>query len=83
MTPSARTVALAAAAFAAFATTASARDLTIGLSAEASSIDPHFHQLSPNNQVRLNIFQSLVIQDEQQMTQPSLATQWKALSALS
>lgn len=79
MTPSARTVALAAAAFAAFATTASARDLTIGLSAEASSIDPHFHQLSPNNQVRLNIFQSLVIQDEQQMTQPSLATQWKAL----
>jgi peptide/nickel transport system substrate-binding protein len=80
MTPaSAKTIALAAAAFAALTSSAPARDLTIGLSAEASSIDPHFHQLTPNNQVRLNIFESLVVQDAQQKPQPSLATRWKAL----
>jgi peptide/nickel transport system substrate-binding protein len=80
MTAHARTSLIAAVALAAFSSiTASARDLTIGLSAEASSIDPHFHQLTPNNQVRLNIFESLVAQDEQQKLQPSLATSWKAV----
>lgn len=56
-----------------------ARDLTIGLSAEPSSMDPHFHNLSPNNQMRLNIFESLVAQDETQKLQPSLATKWETV----
>ncbi|WP_088348800.1 MULTISPECIES: ABC transporter substrate-binding protein [Rhodomicrobium] len=79
MTLHAKTIALTA-AFAAFAATAApAKDLTIGLSAEASSIDPHFHQLTPNNQIRQNIFESLVAQDEQQKLKPSLATKWEAV----
>ena len=74
-----RTIALAAAAFTAFTWSASARDLTIGLSAEASSIDPDFHALTPNIQMRWNIFQSLTEQDEQQAVKPSLATKWEPI----
>lgn len=79
MTAHAKTLALAAAFAALAATAAGAKDLTIGLSAEASSIDPHFHQLTPNNQVRLNIFESLIAQDETQKLIPSLATKWEAI----
>ena len=81
MTAHAKTLAFAAAAaFIGFtAPHASARDLTIGLSAEASSIDPHFHALTPNIQVRWNIFESLTEQDPQQALKPSLATKWEAV----
>jgi peptide/nickel transport system substrate-binding protein len=76
----AKTLAFAAALATLAAGPALARDLTIGLSAEPSSIDPHFHNLSPNNQTRWNIFESLVAQDEAQKPMPSLATKWEAVS---
>ena len=79
MTAYARLTALAAAALALASTAAPARDLTIGVSAEASSIDPHFHQLTPNIQVRWNIFESLVSQDATQKAQPALAEKWEAV----
>lgn len=80
MTSHARHLAFAAATLAALACApASARDLTIGLSAEPSSMDPHFHNLSPNNQTRLNIFESLVAQDETQALMPRLAVKWEAV----
>jgi peptide/nickel transport system substrate-binding protein len=75
-----KTIAILAAALASLAATqAPARDLTIGVSAEPSSMDPHFHNLSPNLQTRLNIFESLTSQDEAQKLLPSLATKWETV----
>jgi peptide/nickel transport system substrate-binding protein len=80
MIPPARTIAILAAALAGFtAAPAVARDLTIGISAEPSSMDPHFHNLGPNNQVRMNIFESLLAQDETQKLLPALATKWETV----
>ncbi len=56
-----------------------AQELTVGLGANVTSIDPHFHNLSPNNNVAAHIFDRLVHQDEKQRLQPGLATEWKAL----
>lgn len=58
---------------------AAAQDLTIGLSSEPTSMDPQFHNLATNTQVRLNIFESLIAQDAVQGLEPSLATEWEAL----
>ena len=69
------TAAAAMAAF--FPGQASAADLTIGLASEASSVDPHYHNLGPNNELRRHMFESLVWQDEQQKLSPLLATSWK------
>ena len=35
---------------------AMAKDLTIGLKSEPSSIDPHYHNLGPNNAFATQIF---------------------------
>jgi peptide/nickel transport system substrate-binding protein len=75
----ARNLALAAVVLTLLPGGALAKDLTIGVSAEASSIDPHFHALTPNIQVRWNIFESLVAQDATQKVQPALAEKWEAL----
>ncbi|TVR06336.1 MAG: ABC transporter substrate-binding protein [Salinarimonadaceae bacterium] len=56
---------------------AGAADLTIGLAAEPTSMDPHFHNLAPNNAMRQHIFESLTEADENQLTQPSLALSWQ------
>ena len=56
-----------------------AQDLRIGLASEASSADPHFHNLGPNNQLRRNVFQSLVNTDEAQQLSPLLAESWAPL----
>lgn len=54
-------------------------DLAIGLGARVTSIDPHFHNTSPNNGVAVQIFDRLVHQDGQQRLIPGLATVWRAL----
>lgn len=78
-----RCLAAAAIALAAWcAPAAQARDLTLGVSAEASSIDPHFHALTPNIQVRWNIFESLVAQDAEQKVMPALAEKWESVDDL-
>lgn len=70
---------LAVAALAAgWAATAGAQELRIGLSAEPSSIDPHFHNLGPNNALGRHIFDRLIEQDESQLLGPGLAVSWKA-----
>ena len=56
-----------------------AQDLTIGLGANVTSIDPHFHNLSPNNNIAVHIFGRLIEQDEKQRLKPGLATEWKAI----
>jgi peptide/nickel transport system substrate-binding protein len=58
---------------------ASAQDLRIGLSAEPSSIDPHFHNLTPNTSMMKHIFDTLLEQDELQRIRPRLALSWRTL----
>ena len=52
--------ALIAALFAGSALFASAAELTIGLSAPITSLDPHYHNLTPNNALSLNVFEDLL-----------------------
>lgn len=59
-----------------------AADLTIGLASEPTSMDPHFHNLAPNNAMRQHIFESLTQADENQLTQPSLAESWQPINDL-
>ena len=60
--------------------TASAQELKIGLSAEASALDPHYHNLTPNIQLATQVFERLTDQDKNQVPQPMLAESWKALN---
>ncbi|MCP5367149.1 MAG: ABC transporter substrate-binding protein [Hyphomicrobiales bacterium] len=61
---------------------AAAQTLTIGLQAEPSSIDPHYHNLTPNNALLRDIFDRLILPDETQQLKPGLAESWKALDDL-
>ena len=58
---------------------AQAETLTIGLGSEPTSIDPHYHNLGPNNQMAMHIFTRLVEQDEKQRLIPGLAVSWKPI----
>jgi peptide/nickel transport system substrate-binding protein len=59
-----------------------AKDLTIALASEPTSIDPHFHNLTPNNALSMHFFDALVIFDEKQRVTPGLATSWKPIDDL-
>ncbi len=59
-----------------------AADLTVGMNAEPSAIDPHYHNLGPNNAMAQNIFSRLIEQDEKQRLMPGLATSWKPIDDL-
>lgn len=56
-----------------------AQDLVIGLGANVTSIDPHYHNLSPNSNIAWHIFDRLVHMDEKQRPIPGLATEWRAV----
>jgi len=56
---------------------AGAQELKIGLSAEPSAMDPHFHNLTPNNSLSRHIFDRLTDQDENQRVTPDLARSWR------
>ena len=56
--------------------------LTIGLSSEATAVDPHYHNLGPNNQIGTMIFDGLVNQNARQQLMPGLATEWKPIDDL-
>lgn len=58
---------------------AMARDLRAGLSSEPTSIDPHYHNLTPNNSLANEIFNALTLQDENQKLLPGLAVSWKTI----
>ena len=42
-------------------------------------MDPHFHNLGPNNSMTKHIFDRIVDQDENQIVKPMLASSWKTL----
>lgn len=58
---------------------AAAKDLKVGLSLEPTSIDPHYHNLTPNNAIARAIFTPLVMTDEKQHLVPGLAVSWKPI----
>ncbi len=64
-------------ALAAAAAGASAQELVIGLSTPVTSLDPHFHNLTPNNNVADHVFEKLVSKDAKEVLKPQLAESWK------
>jgi peptide/nickel transport system substrate-binding protein len=58
---------------------AAAQTLTMGVGSPVTSLDPHFHQLSPNNAVSDMIFDKLVETDAAARNIPGLATEWRAV----
>lgn len=66
----------------ALAGAASAETLTIGLASEPTSLDPHFHNVGPNNAMSVQIYGSLINRDETQQQQPGLAVSWTPLDDL-
>jgi peptide/nickel transport system substrate-binding protein len=59
-----------------------AADLTIGLGTDVTSIDPHYHNLTPNNNVASHLFGFLVERNEKSQPVPGLATEWKVVDPL-
>jgi peptide/nickel transport system substrate-binding protein len=59
---------------------AGAAELRIGMALEPSSIDPHYHNLTPNNAFARNVFDGLINPDERQRMKPGLALSWKPLN---
>jgi len=70
---------LAALAAAVLALPASAANLAIGLGTDVTATDPHYHNLTPNNNVASHLFGYLVERNEKSQPVPSLATEWKAI----
>ena len=65
---------LASVGFASSAATAA--DLRIGLLTEPTSLDPHFHNLTPNDSALSHIYERLVMPDEKGELHPALAESW-------
>lgn len=56
-----------------------AKDLRMGIAAEPSAMDPHFHNLGPNNALNRHVFDRLVHFDAKQRLEPGLAESWKTI----
>lgn len=57
-----------------------AQTLRWGSYAEPSALDPHYHNLGPNNAIARHFFDRLVQTDEKQRHGPGLAVSWKPIS---
>lgn len=62
------------------ATSVSAQDLRIGLGSEPSSIDPLFHNLTPNNATLSHIYERLVEMSHDGKLLPQLAESWSIVN---
>ncbi|MBL8697200.1 MAG: ABC transporter substrate-binding protein [Alphaproteobacteria bacterium] len=82
MTGTTRAALLVAAIAWGIAGPAAAQELTIGLSGNVTSADPHFHNLSPNSNVAAHVYDRLVHQDARQRIGPGLAVSWKPIDDL-
>jgi peptide/nickel transport system substrate-binding protein len=58
---------------------AGAADLKIAVAADVTSMDPHFFNLFPNNNMAEHIFDKLVQMDPDSKMIPGLATSWRPL----
>ena len=70
--------ALLAGAMAAW-TPAGAQTLTLAVAAAPTSVDPHYHNLGPNNALAMHIFGALVDTDAAAKPRPGLALSWRAV----
>ena len=61
---------------------AAAQELRAGIKSEPSAIDPHYHNLGPNNALSREIFDRLIMTDSKQQLLPGLAVSWKAINDL-
>lgn len=61
---------------------ATAADISIAIGADVTSIDPHYHNLTPNNNIAEHIFETLVTKDPKSLLKPALAVSWKAIDDL-
>ena len=68
------------AALMATALPAAAQTLKIAVSSPVTSIDPHYHNLGPNNSLATQIYDRLVNVDEHARLVPGLATEWKLVA---
>ena len=57
-------------------------DLIIGQLSDAVSLDPHGSNDTPSSNVAYNIYEALLIQDENMELQPGLATEWERVDDL-
>jgi peptide/nickel transport system substrate-binding protein len=71
--------ALAAVTMISGAAAARAQTLTVGVSAPVTSIDPHYHTFTPNQQLDSNMFDRLVATDAHLRPIPGLALSWKLI----
>lgn len=55
---------------------ASAQDLTIGMSADVTSMDPHFYNATPNKEISFHVFDTLTFLGADGSVEPWLATSW-------
>src|SRR5262245_53015879 len=74
--------ALLAALFLASTIAASAADLSIALGGDVTSMDPHFHNLTPNNNIGAHVFDTLVAKDAAGSIKPALAESCGAVDDL-
>jgi peptide/nickel transport system substrate-binding protein len=56
-----------------------AADLKIAVAADVTSIDPHFFNLFPNNNIAEHVFDKLVQMDPDSKMIPGVATSWKTI----
>jgi len=61
------------------APTVGAADLSIALGGDVTSIDPHFHNLTPNNNIGAHVFDTLVMKEPGGRIKPGLAESWRAV----
>jgi len=59
---------------------ARATDLNLAVGGAFTSMDPHYHDLSPNHALTQHIFEPLVRTDAEMRPSPGLAVSWQALS---
>jgi peptide/nickel transport system substrate-binding protein len=60
---------------------AHAQELRVGLGADVTSMDPHFVNLFPNNNIAEHVFEKLITLDADSRLIPGLAESWKAVDA--
>jgi peptide/nickel transport system substrate-binding protein len=61
---------------------AAAAGLTVGLGADVTALDPHYHNVTPNNNVAAHLFGYLVQRNEKSQLEPGLATEWTTIDPL-
>lgn len=72
-----KTVMAAAAGAALVAGAAQAQTLRMGVGAQITSTDPHFHNISPNNAFASMVFDNLLETDDRARVGPGLAESWR------